>query len=340
MPRPEAADNQGVSPFPWNVPLAQSTAADDLQIRDRAPWDLVLHLARAGRPQEAVAALEGLWAAWGVSPSDCGRALLAGLLAEVAEEERAAGNLERALELIDRALGEVPAAAELRLARARIHLEGGEDAAGQADLLAALESERTHPAAAVELALLEARAGHLGDAVGRLGHLGASHPPADRGRFATGLDRLRGGSWETAAEELRGAYLTGERSLGEGLKRVGRLLEAGEVGRALNEAGEWSDRSPASPEAHCAVGHCCLALGWLDDAAEAFGRALDHSPHDHLARLYLAWVLFQRGEAPVAEGEVLRVLTACPGHELALALWRQRCGSRPTTRPAIVHEAA
>ncbi len=336
-----------MTPFPWNVSLGHgaagsshahgttggshgsAAATDSPRPRERATWDAVLRLERADRGEDALAGLEALWSGRGLPPSAGGRELRARLLARMAETARAAGNRERALELVDRALADAGNAPDLFCARARVCLERGDDQGARDALGAALARQPAHAQAAVELALLEARSGSLGDAIGRLERLGASWPAAGRARFAAGVERLRAGAWETAEEELRAACRESGAQLAEGLARIGRLLEADDAPQALAEAASLSERQPDAAEVHARMGLCDLALGWLDDAAEAFGRALERSPDDHEARLYLAWVLFLHGETAAAEGEVARVLAACPGHELALALWHQQCDPRP-----------
>jgi tetratricopeptide (TPR) repeat protein len=330
-----AADNPGVSPFPWNISAPER--GGDPRPSPRGEWDAVLRLARAGRPAQAIAALEGLWAAWGTSPSECARELHARLLGAVAA---AAGEGERALALLERALDDAPRLADLHWAKARLCRQRGDQAAARAALAAGLLAQPGHPACAVERALWEARSGRLGEAVAELEALGQACPPAAPELFRQAVGRLRAGAWEAAEELLTAAYRTGSHAVEAELAGPLKALEGGDAARALEGALAVTERFPDAPPAHLAVGLAALGLGWPDDALEAFGRALVLDPDCHAARLYFAWAHFLLGETGVAEAEVLLVLAACPGHELALALWRERCGSRSPGRPAVVPAAA
>jgi tetratricopeptide (TPR) repeat protein len=334
-----AADNPVVTPFPWNISAADGGPAGGLHSPAPGAWDALLRAARAGRALEAVAALEDRWAASGTSPGGCARGFRSRLLADAARDAAAAGEDERALELFEQAAADAPALAEMYSSWAGLLRKRGDEPAARSALAAGWRAEPGNPACAVEHVLLEARSGRLGEAVGELEALGRARPPADAGLFRGAMARLRAGEWEAAEGLLSAAYRLGPHSLAAALRTVGRSLEEGDPARALEGAVTLTERFPGAPAAHAAVGLACLALGWSDDALEAFGRAVECDPDHHEARLYLAWTLFLGGETSAAENEVLLVLAACPGHELALGLWRERCGSRPASRPAMAGNA-
>lgn len=271
--------------------------------------------------------LEIDWTDADAPASEAVRRLRASILGEMAEEACEEGEFERALELLDRALGDAPDAPDLEHERGLVLLRHGEIEEARAAFTRALERAPGWAAAAIELALLEARTGRLGESLAALSPL-AGTPPAEPRLFREGMDLLRAGSWEAAEERLRRAYRTGEHSIEASFRRFGRLLEEGHPSRALEEALRMFERFPGYADVQHALGLAYVALDWWDDAIEAFLRALERNPSYHEARVYLAWVLFTRGESQPAEGELARVLAASPGNEPALRLWRQRGATR------------
>jgi tetratricopeptide (TPR) repeat protein len=188
----------------------------------------------------------------------------------------------------------------------------------------ALSISPKYTAPALGLALLAAKEGSLGEAIKSLEKLALDRPPEDEESFLKGVELLRNGSWEEAEPLLLRAFHQADRDLAEAKQRIGQHLDGGRPLEALEQAQAIVDRFPSYPDAHHFVGLSCLALEWWDDAIEAFARALRWNSEFHEARVYLACVLFARGESARAESELARVLRADPEHAAARRLLDER----------------
>lgn len=292
-----------------------------------AHWDQVLRLRRAGRPAEALEALEGDRRESGAAPTTQLRRLRASLLGELARTAREAGDPATAIKHLDRARedGGFP---DLSYERGLAHLVLGEREAARAAFADALALAPRYTAAGLELALLEARDGRIAEAVSRLRRLGDSVPPEQRRRLTEGAERLRAGAWEEAEARVRDSFREAAAALHGSFLRFGRLLEEGDPMRALEAARQLVERYPSYADAQHALGLAYLALGWCDDAVAAFGRALERNPDYDESRVYLAWTLFTQGESREGDAELVRLLEASPGYEPALRLRDLRAAGR------------
>ena len=296
--------------------------------RKTVPWDEVFRLRRAGRLESALTSLEEEWGTPREHESPSLSALGASIRGELARVARMQGHLDRAGQLLRLALRDAPQFPDL-------HYQRGLVAGLQNDLRSsreafeeALRLDTGYLAPALSLALLEAREGKLGDAIGSLEELSVRQPPRYETEFRQGMEKLREGSWEDAEPLLLKAFQQRMDEFDETRMRIGRLLDEGRTTEALSEAKRLAAESPDHADAHHAVGLACLGLDWWDDAMEAFGRALRVNADFHEARVYLAWVFYARGESGAAEAELDRVLARDPGFVSAQKLRSNRGAGR------------
>jgi tetratricopeptide (TPR) repeat protein len=292
---------------------------------EQAAWDEALRARRAGRLEESLTALSRVIRETGPL-TQAARRMRASVLRDLGIAARLGGDSDKAAGWIDRALEEAPEYPDLHLERGLLHLDRSHYDHARVSFQKALDLAPEFVSAELEMALLEARSGLLGEAVATLRRMAERRPPAEDLLFRDGLDRLREGAWEAAADRLRASYHAAQSAWKQGSLRVGQRLEEGRAPEALDEACRLAERFPHFPDAHFAVGLCSLALEWWDDAAEAFLRALERNPGYHEARVYLACALFGAREARLAEEELARVLRSSPGHEWALRLQADRKG--------------
>lgn len=293
-------------------------------MRRLTPWDDVFRLRRAGKLEAALAKLESRLDEEDAEYSPSLGALRASLRGEMARVAWDRGEIGKAEGLIRRAVEEAPEYPDLRYLLGRVLIACGETAAGRESLEEALRISPRYIAPVLALSILDANEGRLGEAIAALEELSQKSPPADEPSFQRALTFLREGSWEEAGPELLRAYREPTGELADAHYRIGRHLDEERPLDALEEAKSLALAYPNHPDAHHAVGLACLSLDWRDDALEAFHRALGVNPDYHEARIYLAWVLFSRGDSIRAECELKRILMQEPRHSNARALLEKR----------------
>jgi tetratricopeptide (TPR) repeat protein len=300
-------------------------------------WDQTLRLRRAGRPAEALQALELDLVDSGTQPTAKIRRLRASLLLELARAARSEGDTAAALGHLDRARtdGSFP---DLCYERGLVQLALGDREAARASFAEALSLAPRYALAGLELALLEARDGQIAEALARLRRLTDGVTPEQKQRLTEGAERLRAGAWEEAEARVRDSFRESAAAMQGSFREFGRLLEEGDPMRALEAARQLVERYPSYADAQHALGLAYLALGWCDDAIAAFGRALERNPDYDESRVYLAWTLFTQGETRDGDAELTRLLEASPGYQPALRLREVRLNGR--VRPATSQSAA
>ena len=284
-------------------------------------WDEVLALRRAGRASDALEALARLAEDHpGSAQHKESRQLRALLHADLAAGREAAGHPREASELLERALIDAPSFPDLhhRLGVARARLgdkKGARVAFGEAIRLAP-----KFAAARLELALLEARDGRLGESLDLLRRLGEERPPRAMDDWREGLARLAEANWEAGEGQLRRALGLDEATANDALKTIGKLLHEERNAEALATARALVRAHPWFPDAHLALALVRRAREEWDDCAESCGRALELHPDFHHARVYLAEALSRRGQWAESDHQLCIVLDAAPEHPLANAL--------------------
>jgi tetratricopeptide (TPR) repeat protein len=286
-------------------------------------WDEVLALRRAGRPARALEALAHLAESDPPAARHAEFLRLRGLLhADLAHEREVRGDVEGAAAFLLRAIADAPRFPDLhfRLGMARLRLR---DVAGaRAGFEAALEIAPAYAAPRVELALLDARQGRLGESLALLRRLGELRPNQAGEEFQRGLKKLADADWEGSEDILRRAFGLEPSPVDDRLREVGSLLADNRTMEALSLARALVDGNPFFPDAHLALALVRRERGEWDDCAEACGRALELNPSFHQARVYLAEALSRRGQWGESDFQLEAVLAAEPEHPLALALAR------------------
>ncbi len=286
-------------------------------------WDEVLALRRAGRPARALEALALLAESDPASAGHAEFSRLRGLIhADLAHEREVRGDFEGAATFLTKAIADAPRFPDLRFRLGMSRLRVGDPVGARAEFEAALAIAPLYAAPRVELALIDARQGRLGESLAMLRKLGESRP-ADLGEeFRRGLEKLAGADWEGSEDILRRAFGLGPSPVDDRLRVVGTLLAENRTEEALALARALVDENPLFPDAHIALALVRRERGEWDDCAEACGRALEINPSFHQARVYLAEALSRRGQWAESDFQLDAVLTAEPEHPLALALAR------------------
>ena len=300
-------------------------------------WDEALALRRVGRPADALQALaRGAGTGPGGQAHPETRKLRALLHADQAQEREIAGDVEGAAALLLSALADAPGFPDLhhRLGLARLRLldlEGARAAFEQASQLAP-----AYAAPRLELALLEARQGRLGESLALLRRLGEAKPASAHDEFQRGLARLAEADWEGGEEVLRRAFGLDAAPVDARLAEVGTLLGDGRDVDALARAHALVAEFPYFPDAHLALALVRRERGEWDDCAEACGAALELNPSFHQARVYLAEALSRRGQWAESDFQLAAVFSSEPDHPLAHALAKalRRGGLPGRTRSA------
>jgi tetratricopeptide (TPR) repeat protein len=299
-------------------------------------WDEVLALRRAGRPARALEALAHLAEGDARAAGHSEFARLRGLLhADLAHERELRGDVEGAAAFLLRAIADAPRFPDLhfRLGTLRLRLRDVEGA--RKSFEAALAIAPDYAAPRVELALLDARRGRLGESLALLRKLGETRAVPVVEDFRAGLEKLADADWEGSEDILRRAFGLEPSPVDERLREVGTLLADNRTDEALALARALVDENPFFPDAHLALALVRRERGEWDDCAEVCGRALELNPSFHQARVYLAEALSRRGQWGESDFQLDAVLAVEPEHPLALALARalRRRPRAARTRP-------
>jgi tetratricopeptide (TPR) repeat protein len=284
-------------------------------------WDEVLALRRAGRPAKALESLAHLAEADPTSAGHAEFSRLRGLLhADLAHEREVRGDVEGSAAFLLKAIADAPRFPDLhfRLGIARLRLRDVETA--RKSFEQALAIAPNYAAPRVELALLDARQGRLGESLALLRKLGEKREVGED--FRRGLEKLAEADWEGSEDILRRAFGLELSPVDDRLREVGVLLADNRGEEALALARALVDENPFFPDAHLALALVRRERSEWDDCAEACGRALELNPGFHQARVYLSEALSRRGQWAEADFQLDAVLTAEPEHPLALALAR------------------
>jgi tetratricopeptide (TPR) repeat protein len=300
---------------------------------EEAVFEFAIAMARDGRIDDALTELAGLLRAGG----EHGRrrqvaALAFGQVAHIAE---ALGDLATAERALDEALRLAPRFADLHYRRGCVLLARQQRPAARAALQKALTINPRYVAARLELALLDAREGLLGQSLATLRALGEEHRLAEPRAFQQGLQSLERADWDEAGALLKSAMKLSDPMVSHALERHRDLVAKGEHGLALNVLREAVSSHPGYPDLHYLLGSSELEAGLLDDAFASLARALELHPDYHAARVQLARTLEALGDLTQAGEQVALVLQEDATNPQALELqarWSRRrdAGRRST----------
>lgn len=297
-------------------------------------FEPAIAMARDGRLDEAFAALSGMLS----GGTGGGRRRDAGALAfaQVARLAEAAGDSDTALRALDEALRLAPGFADFHYRRGCVLIDRQARPAARAALERALSINPRYVAARLELSLLDAREGLLGESLATLRALGEAHPVEDPRSFQQGLKSLERADWEEAGAFLKRAMRLSDPAVDQTLERHRALIAQGDHVSALHALREAVVAHPGYPDLHCLLGGCELEAGLVDDALASLARALELHPDYHAARVQFARTLEALGDLDQAGEQVALVLQEEPAHPQALELqarWtrRREAGRRGST---------
>jgi tetratricopeptide (TPR) repeat protein len=288
-------------------------------------------LVAEGRFEEA---LDGIRRRLGPRPAREAAGTAAPLLRRIAREAEAGGHGPIAAQAMELAVSIAPTFADLRFHFAIVLLGLQRRAEARRELQKALEINPAYVAARVELALLDAREGLVGESLEALRSLARQTNVEEPGAFKRGLKSLQQADWDEAASLLRRALKLSDPILDGVLERFHAHMDAGEHLDAARVVRDVLPRFEGYPDLHFLLASAEFREGHLDDAIASFARALELNPDFHAARTELARALEALGEVAQARDQVGLVLERQPGHPQAAEM-RDRWGEarrRPKSR--------
>lgn len=297
-----------------------------------AAFGPALALARAGRFAEALSALAGL-----PRGDDAVRSEATALaFAQISRLAETAGQGESALDAIDQALQLGPNFADLHYRRACLLIDRQRRPDARAALQTALRVNPGYLAARLELALLDAREGLLGESLATLRALGKEHTLEEPRIFQQGLNSLEHADWDQAEALLRNAFTVTDPAVDLAVETYRALAARGEHAEALETLRQATRSHPGYPDLHYLIGCCELEAGFHHDALSSLARALELHPDYHAARVQLARALEAIGDVGQAREQVALVLREEPQHPQALELEGRWARPRRASRTAPV----
>ena len=255
-----------------DLPQAAASIAAAARI---APGDPHLALVRArllAARDDLPAALAHVDAALAGLPRDTDALLLRADL--LARSDRPG----QAMDALDQALGIEPYNVPARLQRAQQSMSANQDARARADIDAALEIDGHDTPVLMTLAMLQIRAGRIGDGVTTLQRLQASFEQNPLGYYYLALGGTLTGQFESASEmlvrfnRLRPGDLDGLRLQGLLDQKLGRPAASTDALRQVVR------RRPADAEAWDLLGRALFMLGRGPEALAASARAVARDP--------------------------------------------------------------
>jgi len=291
------------------------------------PIEQSLELAREGRHAEALAGLTTLLEKSGLHVQH--RSTAAGALGRIARMAEATGDLASAEQALSQALHIAPNFPDLHFQLACVRLRGQQRPAARRSLEAALKINPKYVAARVELALLDAREGLLGEALETFRSLGEHHAVSEPRAFQQGLKSLERADWDEA-----GALQVNDTRIEDSVHEYRALMAQGRPDHAVQLLRETVKRHEGYADLHCLLGQAELEAGHCDDAVASFARALELHPDYHAARIEFARALEALGDLTQGLEQVALVLQADPDHPQALqmhARWTRRQTRRRRT---------
>lgn len=285
----------------------------------KSPTDLsdIQRIAAEGRIDAALRRLDQIL---GPHPAESSIQAAVALLRGLAREADAAGEAGGAVRLLDTAVRIAPEFADLRLQHGLALLAHQQRTEARRAMQQALRINPNYLAARIELALLDAREGMLGESIEALRSLADDPRLAEPGAFQQGLRRLQHAEWDEAGSLLRRACRLDDPLIDGVFERYHAFMDAGDPARAAETIREVLPRFSGYPDLHFLLASAELREGFHDDAIVSLARALELNPDFHGARLELARALEAVGQVVQAREQVALVLEQRPDEPLALAM--------------------
>jgi tetratricopeptide (TPR) repeat protein len=272
-------------------------------------------IAAAGRLDAALTRLAQIL---GPHPAEASVHAAVALLRGLAREAEAARDTGGAVVLLDTAVRLAPAFADLHHQHALALLARQQRTEGRRALEKALRINPGYLAARIELALLDAREGLLGESLEALRALASDPRLEEPATFQQGLKRLQQADWDEAGSLLRRACKLSDPVLDGVFERYHAWMDSGDTARAAQAIREVLPRFSGYPDLHFLLACAELRDGGFDDAIVSLARALELNPQFHGARLELARALDAIGQVAQAREQVALVLEQRPDEPLAL----------------------
>jgi protein O-GlcNAc transferase len=291
-----------------------------------------LELAREGRHAEALAGLTSLLEKSGLHVQH--RSTAAGALGRIARMAETTGDLASAEQALSQAIQIAPNYPDLHFQLACVQLRRQQRPAARRSLEAALKLNPRYVAARVELALLDAREGLLGEALQTFRALGEDPALSEPRAFQQGMKSLERADWDEAGALLKRALQVNDTRIEDAVHNYHALMAQGRPEHAVQMLRETVRRHEGYADLHCLLGQAELEAGHGDDAVASFARALELHPDYHAARVEFARALEAIGDLTQALEQVSLVLQADPHHPNALQLhtrWTRRQTRRRRT---------
>jgi tetratricopeptide (TPR) repeat protein len=295
-------------------------------------FEAALRVARSGRHGEAIEQIERAVRA-GPLPAPR-KASAAQVLAQVARLAEAAGDAGQAERALGAALRLQPKYPDLHHRRARLLIALQRRAEARRSLERALDLNPGYPAARLELALLDAADGFIGEALGSLRALARETTVDEPAAFQQGLESLERAEWETAGALFARALALEPAGARDAFEEARASLESGDAARALELLESGRAGRESWPDLHFLLGSAELRCGRFDDALASLARALELNPDFHAARIGLARALEAVGALAQAGEQVALVLQREPSHPQALELQERWSGRGVHPAPA------
>ena len=258
------------------------------------------------------------------------------LLRKLARAAQSAGDLTIATAAMELAVKHAPSYADLRLQYALVLLAHQQKREARRELEKALELNADYTAARVELALLDAREGLIGESLASLRELEQSQLVEEPATFRQGLESLQHADWDEAGSLLRRGLRLTDPVLDDVFESFHGAMDDGDPVRAASLVRDVLPRFEGYPDLHFLLGSAELRSGHLDDAIAAFSRALELNPDFHVARIELARALEALGQVSQARDQLSLVLEACPDEPQALELHARWASRRRRPQAPVV----
>lgn len=269
-------------------------------------FEPALELARLGRLADAIQCADRILTA---APSREALATPAALaLAAIARQAQAAQDLRAAERALESALKLKPQFADLQYQLACVLIDQKRRLEARRALEKAVAINPKYVAARVELAMLDAREGMIGEALAALRALSSQTPIDDLRTFSQGMRRLEHAEWDEADALIRRALHLSDEELKERIERFHALMMQDEPAQAAEVLREVLPRHESYPDLHYRLGMAELRLGHVDDAIVSLGRALELNPDFAEARVQFALALDASGMSAAALDQMGLVL--------------------------------
>ena len=275
-------------------------------------FEPALDLARGGRFADAIQNVEQALARADAPDTLATSAALA--LAGIARLAERAADLVAAERAIAGAVRLRPQFADLQYQLGCVRIARGQRPEARRALEKAIAVNPKYIAARVELAMLDARDGLIGEALSALRALSNETAIGDPRAFSQGMKRLEHAEWDEADTLLRRALMVGDPGLNERLDRFHAHMRAQDPAQAVQVLREVLPRHEGYPDLHHLLGCAELRLGHTDDALASLGRALELNPEFHEARFHFALALDAAGMVATAMDQMNLVVAGDPKH--------------------------